>query len=257
VPCYIHAMRTLSFIVPFTVLTATAIHCSSDPETSEAKFELTLEVVGKGRVVSEPASFDCAGPTNCGTKTFSGTSLTLKATPEAGYGVSRWTLDGVEKGAEEQLRVDAKSGDKRTVTVLFNPGGAPLPTGDGGTPSDSGITRDAAAGLDCLSVKCTSSQTCCLGPKSSPSACLDSAASCQWPRAIATCTSASDCMAPQVCCFEDLPENAATLSCRATCSGAQLRPLCDDLHPCAPGSVCVTGGPGGVRVCIIPSTEAL
>lgn len=64
----------------------TNVACGTTPQST---LLLTVTTNGNGRVTSTPAGIDCGAV--CQAKVLRGASITLTATPAAGFAVSRWT----------------------------------------------------------------------------------------------------------------------------------------------------------------------
>src|SRR5262245_10931360 len=79
------------------------------------QFTLSVNVVGNGRVVSNPVGIDCGA--DCGESYDGGTSVTLTATPNAGFRVGSWLGCDTFNGN----RCTVVMGANRAVRVTFTP----------------------------------------------------------------------------------------------------------------------------------------
>ena len=234
-------MRLVRLIVPLFVVAA----CSSSNSASSG-FDVSLVIEGQGSVQSSPSGFDCAGPADCGTKSFEG-ALTLTASPAPGYAVQRWLVDDVPSTSQtDALVLDGARPALTRVRLELVQAGPGIPGADAG-PTDAGPASDAApdgGALDagptvaCGTVDCAIGQRCCAHRDYSSS--MTTA-----PRCGAGCNPSSEievrcahmgCGAGETCCG-DVATNS--MQCKAT--AACQEPSCLTNADCkVQGQSCVT-----------------
>lgn len=117
----------------------------SDTTSQQESLQIDVFGTGGGRVVSTPAGIDCTVGT-CTARFPIGTSVTLRAEPNASSGLAAWFGDCRGLG-DCTIRVDGQR--FAAVNFAFDDGGAEveLLTGFGG--DGLGVVRSMPAGIDC------------------------------------------------------------------------------------------------------------
>lgn len=171
----------------------------SDDEPASASFQLSLTIVGEGRVTSAPAGFDCTGPSDCGAFAFpAGRPVTLTASAAGGGTLFRWTVDDQPLAtvpASLQIAADAPS---KRVRVDFQ--------------AAAGAQPIEACGAD---VTCAEGSVCCVDAGSvacKPGSCGD------LPKA--DCSYEGACGQGEVCCLRTDAIAKALLVVSLTCEAS-------------------------------------
>jgi hypothetical protein len=153
------------FVFMLAGLVEAAASCSGDTaELAPASFSVKLVIEGNGAVVSEPATIDCTGPSDCGTTKVLGAAIKLVARPTAGNVLLGWSVDGIDAGASTSIALQASANETRVVRAVFGDPGSRADAGiadarpdDGSTTGDAGRDAPAMSGSDPYFAVCYSS----------------------------------------------------------------------------------------------------
>ncbi|MBX3605942.1 MAG: hypothetical protein KF788_11740 [Piscinibacter sp.] len=119
--------------------------CTGVFEADPAVAQLTVQVSGNGRVTSAPAGIDCGSA--CSTSFAAGTSVTLVAAPDIGYGVG-WTGAAGCSGSALTVSLTLASGSNACIANFTRL--APVNEWRmlGGAPADAAVVDTPAIAVD-------------------------------------------------------------------------------------------------------------
>jgi List-Bact-rpt repeat protein len=112
--------------------------------SSRPRFDLTVAIVGSGTVGSNPVGIDCGS--DCTETYFKNTTVTLTATPAAGYSFVGWSGTGISCAGVGDCTFTIAAA--QSVTATFSPNNATVYTLQVSRSGD-GAVASSPAGIDC------------------------------------------------------------------------------------------------------------